>query len=80
MVVMLTEPLGLWHIVAAPSFFAGGVLLGIVADAPAERVEVRVGGRGPLERRTERLALDGRVDLRSFRKEVPRHRILPHPS
>lgn len=37
MVVMLTGPLTLWHIVAAPSFFAGGVLLGIVADALVRR-------------------------------------------
>lgn len=37
MVLMLTEPLDLWHVVAAPSFFAGGVLLGIVADALVRR-------------------------------------------
>lgn len=34
---MLTESLTPWHIVAAPSFFAGGVLLGIVIDALVRR-------------------------------------------
>ncbi|MGH2794260.1 MAG: mechanosensitive ion channel family protein [Actinomycetota bacterium] len=34
---MLTETLTPWHIIAAPSFFAGGVLLGIVADALVRR-------------------------------------------
>ncbi len=37
MVLMLTEPLSPFHIVAAPSFFAGGVLLGIVADQLVKR-------------------------------------------
>ena len=29
---MLTEPLDLAHVIAAPSFFAGGIVLGILAD------------------------------------------------